>query len=249
MKKTRKPKVILLGPQAAGKGTQAHILSTWSGAPRMSMGDLFREIQNEDSDRGRTVKELLAKGDLVPDEITLGVIKDWIVDHPDGWVIDGFPRSLEQAAAAESFLDPDGVVFLQLSDEEAKKRLSYRRVCVKCKTNYNTVTQPPKNDAGVCDFCGGELMQRDDDRPEVVEERLKIYHEKTAPLQDWYAKKGLTLTVDAKPGIPKVAHEIQRLVEAAMAKRSRKGGKKWWILLIVGVILVALGILAYIGSA
>lgn len=248
MNSKRRPKVILLGPQAAGKGTQAHILSTWSGSPRMSMGDLLRDIQKEDTDRGRTVKELLAKGDLVPNEIILDIIKDWITTHHEGWIIDGFPRTVEQAVAAEAFLQPDSVIFLELPDDEAKKRLSFRRICTKCHTNYNMVTQPPKNEKGVCDLCGGELIQRDDDRPEVVEERLKVYHELTEPVREWYKKKGIMIDINAKPDIPQVAHEIQASIEASSTKTDEKGQKKWWILVIVLTGIVVIGALAYIGS-
>lgn len=212
------------------------------------MGDLLREIQNEDSDRGRTVKELLAKGDLVPNEIIITIIRDWIAAHPDGWIVDGFPRTIEQAQASADFLAPDAVVFLELPDEEAKKRLSFRRICTKCKTNYNMVTQPPKNDKGVCDFCGGELIQRDDDRPVVVEERLAVYHQLTEPVKEWYRKRGLLIDIDARPGIPQVAHEIQQHLNEKSQQSQVKGHKKWWILAVVLTLLVALGALAFIGS-
>lgn len=248
MKSKHQPKVILLGPQAAGKGTQAHILSTWSGAPRMSMGDLLRDIQKEDTDRGRIVKELLAKGDLVPNEIIIELIKNWVDQHPDGWIIDGFPRTVEQAQTSAGFLKPDAVIFLELPDEEAKKRLSYRRVCAKCKTNYNTVTQPPKNKEGVCDLCGGELLQRADDKPEVVEERLRTYHSLTEPVKEWYKEKDLLLDIDAKPGIPQIAHEIQTQLEEKTGHAEHKKEKKWWILGAVIVGIIALAALAYIGS-
>lgn len=248
MKAKRRPKVILLGPQAAGKGTQAHILSTWSGSPRMSMGDLLREIQKEDTDRGHAVKELLAKGDLVPNSIIIDIVKDWVVEHADGWVLDGFPRTIEQVQASAGFLHPDAVIFLELPDEEAKKRLSYRRICAKCKTNYNTVTQPPKNEDGVCDVCGGELIQRGDDKPEVVAERLKLYHELTEPVKTWYQKKKILIDVDARPGVPEVAHAIQQHLEEKTLEQGEKRQKKWWVLVIVAAVIAVLGALAYIGS-
>lgn len=246
--KTKKPKIILLGPQASGKGTQAHIVSTWSGAPKVSMGDLLREIQNEDSERGRTVKELISKGDLVPDEMTISIIKDWVKKNNDGWVIDGFPRTMEQAKLSWDFLRPHAVVFLDLPDDDAKRRLSYRRVCSKCKTNYNLITNPPKNDKHVCDVCGGELIQREDDKPEVVAERLKTYHEKTEPIKEWYRSKGVLVEVDAKPGIPAVAHEIQSALQEEQEEKKEKGRKRLWIFAIIGIIFAVLAALVFIGS-
>lgn len=246
--KTKKPKIILLGPQASGKGTQSHILSTWSGAPKMSMGDLLREIQNEDSDRGKTVKELISKGSLVPDDIILDIIKDWIKKNSGGWVIDGFPRTMEQAQKSWDLFRPDAVIFLDLPDDVAKRRLSYRRVCSKCKTNYNLITNPPKNDKHVCDLCGGELIQREDDKPEVVEDRLKTYHTKTEPIKEWYRAKGVLLEVDAKPGIPAVAHEIQKMIQEGQEVKKEKGRKKLWIFAIIGIVLAILGALIFIGS-
>jgi len=246
--KSKKPKIILLGRQASGKGTQAHILSTWSGSPKMSTGDLLREVQNEDSDRGRAVKELISKGQLVSDEIVLDITKDWVKKNPNGWVIDGFPRTMEQAQKSWDIFRPDAVIFLELADDVAKRRLSYRRVCSRCKTTYNLITNPPKNDKHVCDLCGGELVQREDDKPEVVEDRLNTYHEKTEPIKEWYRAKGVLLEVDAKPGIPAVAHQIQKALQEEQEEIKEKGRKKLWIFAVIGIILAVFAALVFIGS-
>ena len=175
----KKMKVAVLGTQASGKGTQAYILSVLMGVPAVSIGDLLRDLQNEDSARGREAKIEMSKGSFVPDDIIMPLMKDWTAKHPKGWIVDGFPRSVEQAKKCMSFFKPDVVLYLEVPDGESKRRISYRRVCSKCKANYNLITQPPKNPKGVCDICGGELVQRADDTPELVEQRLKHYHETT----------------------------------------------------------------------
>ena len=242
-RKRRKPKVVMLGPQAAGKGTQAHIISTWSGSAKLSMGDLLREIQKEDTERGRTVKELIAKGEFVPDDIITNIVRTWIRDHADGWVVEGFPRTQEQVKGAAGFLHPDAVFFLNIPDEDAKRRLSYRRVCSVCKTNYNVITAPPKNPEHVCDKCGGSLIHRDDDKPDVVAGRLMLYHKITEPIKQWYRNKGLLIEVNARPGIPDVAHDVQKQLEDLLDEKrdvQRKRYKIYGAIFLVFFVFVAL---------
>lgn len=248
MSKQRKPKIILLGPQAAGKGTQAHILATWTGSPKLVMGDLLREIQNEDSDRGRSIKELITQGRLVPDDAILELLKEWLSKQKDGWIVDGFPRTMAQAERSWEFLRPDAVLFLDLPDDEAKKRLSYRRVCAKCGMNYNLITNPPKRDREHCDICGGDLIQREDDKPETVEARLRTYHRETEPIREFYKKKGVLLEVDARPDISKVAHDIQARLDALRAESRKKGGRLKRFFLALLLVFVVLAALVFIGS-
>ena len=226
----KKMKLAVLGTQASGKGTQSHILSVLMGVPAVSVGDLLRDLQKEDSDRGREAKFEMAKGSFVPDEITMPLIREWLTKHPKGWIIDGFPRSLEQAKASARFFRPDAVLYLEVPDGESKRRISYRRVCSKCKANYNLITQPPKNPKGVCDICGGELIQRADDTPELVEERLRHYHEVTEPLKEWFGKAGKLVLVDTKGTIQENAREIQLRLEAYQARRVRRRKTAAWIL-------------------
>jgi adenylate kinase len=240
-------KIAIMGVQAAGKGTQAHILSVTQNLPLISTGDLLREIAREDSDRGRMVKTFIDKGEFPPDEIVIETLKGWIAAHPGGWIIEGFPRTVEQAEAA-IFFQPDLVLSLEMSDEDAKRRISYRRICVKCQTHYNIITQPPRNSKGVCDVCGGEIIRRPDDVPELVGTRLAQYRLMTEPLKEWYRKRGKLVEIDARPGMKEVAHEIDlRLREV------RKRGRRFSRLLTwVGVALLSLALivtlLIYIGS-
>lgn len=231
-----KMKLAVLGTQASGKGTQSHILSITMGVPAVSVGDLLRDLQNEDSERGRSAKLEMSKGAFVGDEIIMPLLKDWVAKHQQGWIIDGFPRSVEQAKKCESFFKPDAVLYLEVPDEESKRRISYRRVCAKCRTNYNLITQPPQNAKGVCDVCGGELIKRPDDTPELVEERLRHYHEVTEPLKAWFAERKKLILINAKSGIPDVARDIQLKLDEFL--RHKKGKKKFRVWLLVAILIV-----------
>jgi adenylate kinase len=235
-----KMKLAVLGTQASGKGTQSQILSVTMGVPAVSVGDLLRELQDEDSDRGRLARSEMSKGAFVDDEIIMPLLKEWVAKHPKGWIIDGFPRSVEQARKCASFFRPDAVLYLEVPDEESKRRISYRRICSKCKTNYNLITQPPQNPKGVCDRCGSELVRRADDTPELVEQRLKHYHDITEPLKAWFdARKALVL-VNAKSAIPDVAREIQlRLEEFLRAKRGKRRLRRWILIGLATLLAVA----------
>lgn len=234
----KKMKLAVLGTQASGKGTQSHVLSITMGVPAVSVGDLLRDLQNEDSDRGRSAKLEMSKGAFVDDGIIMPLLREWVAKHPKGWLIDGFPRSVEQAKKCESFFHPDAVLYLEVPDEESKRRISYRRVCSKCKTNYNLITQPPQNAKGVCDICGGELVKRADDTPELVEERLRHYHEVTEPLKAWFDARKKLVLINAKSSVPDVARDIQLKLEEFL--RRRTGAKKFrvWVVVAAAIVLV-----------
>ncbi len=236
----KKMKLAVLGTQASGKGTQSHVLSITMGVPAVSVGDLLRDLQNEDSERGRTAKLEMSKGAFVDDDIIMPLLKEWVAKHPKGWIIDGFPRSVEQAKKCASFFHPDAVLYLEVPDEESKRRISYRRICTKCKTNYNLITQPPQNPKGVCDVCGGELAKRADDTPELVEERLRHYHEVTEPLKAWFDARKKLVLINAKSSIPDVARDIQlKLEEFLRAKRGARKLRLWAITALVVLLAVA----------
>ena len=238
-----KMKLAVLGTQASGKGTQSHVLSITMGVPAVSVGDLLRDLQNEDSERGRAAKLEMSKGAFVDDDIIMPLLKEWVAKHPKGWIIDGFPRSVEQAKKCESFFHPDAVLYLEVPDEESKRRISYRRVCSKCKTNYNLITQPPQNPKGACDVCGGELIKRGDDTPELVEERLRHYHEVTEPLKAWFDARKKLVLINAKAGIPDVARDIQLRLDEFLGHR--RGAKKIRIWALVAVILLLVVAVAF----
>ncbi|MEK7546127.1 MAG: nucleoside monophosphate kinase [Patescibacteria group bacterium] len=235
-----KMKLAVLGTQASGKGTQSHVLSITMGVPAVSVGDLLRDLQNEDSERGRSAKLEMSKGAFVDDGIIMPLLKEWVDKHPKGWIIDGFPRSVDQARKCEPFFRPDAVLYLEVPDEESKRRISYRRICSKCKTNYNIITQPPQNPKGVCDMCGGELIKRADDTPELVDERLRHYHEVTEPLKGWFSQRGKLVLINANANIPDVARDIQlKLDEFLRSKRGFRKFRAWAIVAAIVVLLVA----------
>lgn len=238
----KKMKLAVLGTQASGKGTQSHILSVTMGVPAVSVGDLLRTLQEEDSERGRAAKAAMGKGSFVPDEVTMPLLKEWLAKNDRGWIIDGFPRSVDQAEKSAAFFHPDAVIYLEVSDEESKRRISYRRICPKCKTNYNLITQPPRNPQGACDLDGTALVRRADDTPELVAERLKHYHEVTEPLKDWFRKRGKLILVNAAANIPDVARDIQiKLEELLRSRRRRKRLRLWIVIAFASLFLVFAG--------
>jgi len=234
----KKMKLAVLGTQASGKGTQAHVLSITMGVPSVSVGDLLRDLQNEDSERGRAAKTEMGKGAFVDDAIIMPLLKEWVAKNQKGWIIDGFPRSIDQAKKCESFFQPDAVLYLEVPDEESKRRISYRRVCSKCKTNYNVITQPVRNPQGVCDVCGGEVIKRADDTPELVEQRLKHYHEVTEPLKDWFTARRKLILINANANIPDVARDIQLKLDEFMRAKTGKRKFRIWALVAATVLFV-----------
>jgi len=192
--------VVLLGPPGSGKGTQAVRLTKELGIPHISTGDLFRENISKNTDLGKRARTYIDAGKLVPDEVVLDMLFDRVSkpDAKDGYLLDGFPRTVPQAEALDKHL-AGNVTFvaldLEVPDEVIYKRAEGRLTCKACGNIHNRYFSPPEKE-GVCDKCGGELMQRPDDRGEVVQERLRVYHEQTEPLVNYYAKKGLLKKVD-----------------------------------------------------
>lgn len=193
-------KLIMLGPPGAGKGTQAEFLSEKYGIPQISTGAIIRGVIASGSEFGKKLKALIDDGNLISDEDVLKLVKERI-EEPDcakGYILDGFPRTIAQAEALEKMdIAIDKVLSIELSDEEILKRLSGRRECAACRATYHIEDKPSKVE-GKCDRCGGELICRNDDKPETIENRLAVYYEATAPLKDYYTKKGLLVTAHGK---------------------------------------------------
>lgn len=195
-------KLVMLGAPGAGKGTQAKILAKKYGIPHISTGDIFRENIKNKTELGIKAYAFISKGQLVPDELVLDLIADRLTekDTKNGFVLDGFPRTIPQAISLDETLsnletDIDKVVNIHVSDENIVKRMSGRRACKDCGATYHIKNLPPKID-GKCDNCDGELILRSDDKPETVLKRLEVYHNQTQPLIEYYENKKVLLTVD-----------------------------------------------------
>ena len=203
-------KLILLGPPGAGKGTQAEILNKKLGIPTISTGNILRAAVKNGTPVGLKAKEYMDAGKLVPDEVIIGVISERLAeaDCQNGFILDGVPRTIPQAEALEKAgISFDAVVSIEISDEEIVERMAGRRVCGKCGAPYHVKNMPPKVE-GVCDACGGKLEARADDKPEVVRDRLQVYHKETAPLKDFYAARNLLKTVDNQPTVAETTTAI-----------------------------------------
>lgn len=195
-------KIIMLGAPGAGKGTQAKMIAEKYGLPHISTGDIFRANIKNGTELGKEAKEYMDKGLLVPDELTVRLLLDRVAkdDCQNGYVLDGFPRTIPQAEVLDEELSKlgekvDYAVNVDVPDENIVNRMSGRRACLSCGATYHVVSIPPKKE-GICDVCGSELVLRDDDKPETVQKRLKVYHEQTQPLIDFYEKKGVLRSVD-----------------------------------------------------
>lgn len=215
-------RLVLLGPPGAGKGTQARALGALWGIPQVASGDLLRAVVREDSELGREAASYMDRGQLVPDELVLKLVAERLrkEDARKGFVLDGFPRNVSQAEALASGLDRvnlklDKVVAVIVPDEEIVKRISGRRTCRNCDAMYHVVFEPPKK-PGVCDKCGGELYQREDDAEETVRERLKVYAETTRPLLDHYGRLGLLAQVN---GVGRTDEVEKRILGAVNGKQ------------------------------
>lgn len=212
--------MVLLGAPGAGKGTYCKEITAKFGAPQVSTGDMFRLAVKEGNQIGLSAKAYMDKGTLVPDDVVLGVVKDRI-KHPDcqagGIILDGFPRTIDQADALPSMLDSIGlhlclVVNLDVDRDTLIKRLTGRRMCRNCSQgNFNVYTLPPKK-AGVCDYCGGELYQRDDDKLDVILNRLKVYDAQTQPLIEYYRSKGKLHDMPVQGDIKDMVGKINSLI-------------------------------------
>lgn len=211
--------LIFLGPPGAGKGTQAKRVAEKYGIPQISTGDMLREAVAKGTELGKKAKEYMDKGELVPDEVVIGIVKERL-QQPDcekGFILDGFPRTLAQAEALDEMLKElnkkiDAVINIVVPEEEVVKRITNRRTCRNCGAVYHLIYAPPKED-NKCDKCGGELYQRDDDKEETVRERYRVYRENTEPLIDYYRKKGILYDVDGTKDIEGVWKEIEAILE------------------------------------
>lgn len=189
--------LILLGAPGAGKGTQAEVISRELAIPQISTGNILREAVKNGTECGMKAKSFMDSGALVPDEVVIGILKDRIAedDCKNGFILDGFPRSVPQAEALEKMgVNIDKVIELSVPDEDIKNRIGGRRVCEKCGASYHITNKPTKKE-GICDSCGGAVVQRDDDAPETVVKRLETYYTTTAPLVDFYKQRGKLTTV------------------------------------------------------
>jgi adenylate kinase len=213
-------KIIMLGAPGAGKGTQAKMLADKYKIPHVSTGDIFRANIKNGTELGTKAKVYMDQGMLVPDELTCDLVVDRIKqdDCKDGYILDGFPRTIPQAECLDKALDAlndkiDFAVNVEVPDENIIRRMSGRRACLSCGRTYHIVYNPPKEE-GICDECKKELVLRDDDKPETVEKRLKVYHEQTQPLIDYYRNKGVLAEVDGTRDMQEVFTAITDVLEA-----------------------------------
>jgi adenylate kinase len=196
-------RLVLVGPPGAGKGTQAQHIASARSVPAISTGDIFRANVSQGTELGRLAKQYMDAGDLVPDEVTVEMVRNRLGedDAVKGFLLDGFPRNVPQAETLEGMLSDMGhkldiVLELVVDDDEVVRRLSGRRTCRRCGTNWHVDFDPPTQE-GICDRCGGELFQRDDDKPATVRHRLEVYAKQTAPLVSFYATRGILIGIDA----------------------------------------------------
>ena len=203
-------KLIMLGAPGAGKGTQAAILSERLGIPTISTGNILRAAVKNGTPVGLQAKSYMDAGKLVPDEVIIGIIAERLGedDCRNGFILDGVPRTIAQAEALEQAgVKFDCVLDIEVPDQEIMRRMTGRRACTACGATYHVEAAPPKTE-GVCDACGGALVQRDDDKPETVQSRLDVYHSQTQPLKDFYAQRGVLKTVENRPTIEATAQAV-----------------------------------------
>ena len=213
-------KIIMLGAPGAGKGTQAKQIAAKYSIPHISTGDIFRANIKNGTELGKKAKEYMDQGLLVPDELTCDLVMDRIAqdDAKNGFVLDGFPRTIPQAEALDAALTKIGqamdfAIDVDVPDENIINRMSGRRACLNCGATYHIVSIPPKKE-GICDTCGNELVLREDDKPETVKKRLDVYHDQTQPLIDYYNGKGILKSVDGTQPMEKVFEDITAILGA-----------------------------------
>ena len=203
-------KLILLGAPGAGKGTQADILCKELDIPTISTGNILRAAIKNGTPTGMKAKAYMDEGKLVPDNVIIGIITERVAreDCKNGYILDGVPRTIAQAEALEKAgIKFDDVISIEISDEVIMERMSGRRVCESCGASYHLVAVPPKQE-GICDKCGGKLVQRKDDAPETVKARLEVYHRETEPLKAFYAQRGLLKSVENQPSVAETSQVI-----------------------------------------
>ena len=221
-------RLVFLGPPGGGKGTQAEILAGRRQLPAISTGQILREAAQSDT-LGPVVRRAIAEGSLVPDSLMIRIVEERLA-RPDckrGFILDGYPRTVGQADDLARLLERmgqalDGVILLHVDEEQLVERLAHRRICSRCGASYHLRSRPPAK-PGLCDRCGGALMQRDDDREEVVRERFRTYREKTLPLVDYYAARGLLHAVDGDQPIELVAEAIERELARIEERKALQG--------------------------
>lgn len=211
--------LILLGPPGAGKGTQAKVIAAQYKLPHISTGDMFRETAASGSELGKTLQSYMTAGKLVPDEVVIAVVKTRLskADCAQGFLLDGFPRTVPQAKELDRILSEnsrkiDSVFYIYLQEEEIVRRLSSRRVCSACGGSYNTISQPAKIE-GTCDLCGGAVVQRADDNEGTIRNRLKAYNEQTSPLIEYYKKAGVLCSIEGSKTVDEVFKNIREFIE------------------------------------
>jgi len=206
-------RLVMLGPPGSGKGTQAERLAEHFNVPHISVGELFREEVAEETEIGKKIESHLNKGELVAHDITHQVVAKRL-DLPDadkGWILDGYPRDLDQAEFLDQLSEPEAVLIIDVPEDLSIERISKRRVCEKCQEVYGINIKPKKE--GVCDKCGGKLVHRDDDKPEAIKKRLKIYQEETEPLSDYYKPREIVFRVDGSKDIETLYKEIISILD------------------------------------
>ena len=211
-------KIVMLGAPGAGKGTQAQMIAEKFGLPHISTGDIFRANIKNGTDLGKKAKAFMDAGQLVPDELTVEILLDRVSqeDCKNGYVLDGFPRTIPQAQVLTDTLAKTGeqidfAIDVDVPDDNIVARMSGRRSCPKCGASYHVTFIPPKQE-GICDSCGSALIQRDDDKPETVQNRLSVYHDQTQPLIDFYRDKGVLRTVDGTKNMNEVFDAISAIL-------------------------------------
>ncbi len=218
IRETIEMNIVLLGPPGAGKGTQAKKIQEYYSLPHISTGDMLRENINNKTVLGMKAKSYMSRGELVPDELLITMIKDRLSkkDCESGFLLDGYPRTIPQADALQMILTEsdrklDAILNISVEDEELIKRLSGRRMC-SCGASYHIVFNPSKDDE-VCDMCKGRLYQRDDDKPEAIRNRLKVYKKQTQPLIEYYNRKGILRTIDGVKDISGIFEDIKNILD------------------------------------
>ncbi len=214
-------RLIFLGAPGTGKGTQAGAIADKYNIPQIATGDILRRAVKEGTELGQKAKVIMDRGELVPDQIILDLIKSRLTepDCENGYILDGFPRTLEQAEGLDQLMDGDAVdavIYFEMPQDTIIERVTGRRVCVSCGKTFNMINNPPPED-NVCPRCGGDIIQRDDDKEETVRKRLVVYEEKTAPLVTYYRERGRLLTIDASGAVDAVRKEIETKVETLNA--------------------------------